>query len=178
MTRFKTTKSAASTSAPVSTKSSTRRSTRSAKPLSRKEFTGGLLIGRREFDIHCACDACPQQLDLDGADAASYLQHRRALDAPLLHQLGDPPREPVEALAPIAPRLRLGALLAEDRPVSLGRAAVAHKRSSLNGLVINLSFGLESNSQACRTRARSLLRRRPRRCRLDSPARRQRGPRQ
>lgn len=59
----------------------------------------------------------------------------------------------------------------------LSRLRRLHKRSSPSGLAISLSFGLGSNSQACRTPARSLLRRRPQRYQQDLPARCRRDPR-
>src|SRR5436309_1846970 len=87
---------------------------------------GLLLIGGRELDAECARCACLQQLDLDRADATTDLQHRAALDALPLDEVEDAPRSRVKAFAPVAFRLRPSRSLAEDPPISLRRAAVAH----------------------------------------------------
>ena len=58
------------------------------------ELRGDLLVARRQLDHRRVRGARLQQLDLDGADAASRLEDAPALDPLLAHGVDDPARRP------------------------------------------------------------------------------------
>ena len=61
----------------IAAMSCSRRSTRSSSPASRASRAASAVVGRRELEVHRARGAALEQLELDLADAAADLEHRR-----------------------------------------------------------------------------------------------------
>jgi len=84
-----------------------------------QQLGGALFIGGCQLHADRALEACLQELDLNGANAAAHFEQRAAPDALLLQKLGDAQRGRIEATTAIAPCLGVRSLLAEDRTVAL-----------------------------------------------------------
>src|SRR5713101_2464766 len=89
------------------------------------EFTCSSLVGGCELNID-PCHPGFEQLDLDGSDASPHLEQCLATDAPLPDETKDSLGRPIEAVALVALCFSGRILLAEDLPVALGCAAIAH----------------------------------------------------
>ena len=67
-----------------------------------REPRGFLIVAGRELEVHGALGAALEQLELDLADAAAHLEHRRALETAALQERHDLPPGPVEPVLAVA----------------------------------------------------------------------------
>src|SRR5205807_7342188 len=91
-----------------------------------KQFACGDFVGGCQLNIYCSSHPRLEQLDLDGSDATAHLEKSLALDAARSDEIKDSLRSSIEALSAVPLCFSGRILLAEDLPVALRRAAVAH----------------------------------------------------
>ena len=95
-----------------------------AQPAFGQELLCLLLVPARQLDVGRAVGAGSQQIELDCTDAAADLEH--GLAGHISGELDEAPRGAAEPLLPVAVRVQLGLLRAEEALVTARLAATRH----------------------------------------------------